>query len=143
MYAFTLLLLTGLKLNAQISTNQSKLLQYAKAQKTLEKVRKQKAVVYASIKGYTFRKDSTGITIELQFIDNNGFPQYYTTENANAAKTISTDKVYSGGGAGLSLDGSGITVHEWDAGSVRSTHQEFGSRVHNNDATGIHYTQPM
>ncbi len=125
--------------HAQITTNQSKLLNFANTQKALENIRKQQAKIKASVKGYVIKKEKNGITIELQFIDNNGFPQYYVTNNANSAKTISTNKVYAGGGAGLSLDGSGITVHEWDAGSVRSSHQEFGSRITNNDAASVHY----
>ncbi len=70
-----------------------------------------------------------GSFAELQILDEFGMPQYYITHNATAAQTISTDEVYTGGSAGLSLSGSGITVHEWDGGGVRLTHQEFGSRV--------------
>ncbi len=135
----SILIMLSLKVNAQITTNRNKLIHFASAQKALETVRKQRAAYGASLQGYTLRKDSAGTTIELQFIDNRRVPQYYITDNANAAKTISTDKVYSGGGAGLSLTGSGVTAYEWDAGSVRTTHQEFGSRVHNNDAADVHY----
>ena len=69
-----------------------------------------------------------GSTFELQRL-RNGIPQYYTTDNLNAAKTISTDNVWPGGGFGYSLSGSGITLGEWDAGKVRTTHQEFAGRV--------------
>ena len=65
---------------------------------------------------------------------------YYQTDNATAAATISTDQVYSGGSAGLNLDGSGITVREWDGGAVRLTHQEYGGRVVMGDgASTTHY----
>ncbi len=76
----------------------------------------------------TFTTDE-GSFAELQILDEFGMPQYYITHNANAAQTISTDEVYTGGSAGLSLSGTGIVVREWDGGGVRLTHQEFGSRV--------------
>lgn len=69
-----------------------------------------------------------GATFELQRFQNN-LPIYYTTCNINAAKTISTDKVWPSGGLGFSLTGSNIILGEWDAGAARSTHQEFGTRV--------------
>ncbi len=58
-----------------------------------------------------------------------GMPVYFKTDNVTSGKTISTDKVYPGGVAGLSLTGSGVTLGEWDGGGVRMTHQEFGVRV--------------
>jgi hypothetical protein len=56
-------------------------------------------------------------------------PVFYTTNNLRAAETISTDHVWPGGSAGLSLTGSGITLGEWDAGRVRMEHQELVGRV--------------
>ena len=74
--------------------------------------------------------NNEGSFAELQVLDEFGMPQYYITHNANAAQTISTDEVYTGGNAGLTLSGSGITVREWDGGGVLLTHQEFaGGRV--------------
>ncbi len=58
-----------------------------------------------------------------------GRPLYYITDNANAARTISTDKVYPGGIAGYLLTGVGVTLGEWDGGGVLSTHQEFATRI--------------
>ena len=87
----------------------------------------------------TFTTDE-GSFAELQVLDEFGMPQYYITHNANAAQTISTDEVYSGGSAGLSLDGTGIIVREWDGGGVLTTHQEFGGRVTQVDSpSGTHY----
>ena len=56
------------------------------------------------------------------------------SDNANAADTVNADQLRSGGGLGLDLDGSGVTVGIWDSGRVRDTHDEFqiaggGSRV--------------
>jgi subtilisin family serine protease len=70
-----------------------------------------------------------GAFAELQALDQIGMPLYFITHNENAAKTISSNEVYSGGSAGLTLSGSGIIVREWDGGGVLLTHQEFGGRV--------------
>ena len=59
-----------------------------------------------------------GRVLELQrFIPGRG-PVFYITNNVDAADSVSTDEVYVGGSAGLSLDGSGMTVGEWDGGAV-------------------------
>jgi len=100
---------------------------------------KEKVLEYAKINNIPIRVETDSTLIELMYIDKYGMPQYYTTYNENAAKTISTNEVYSGGAAGLSLSGSGITVHEWDGGTVLSTHQEFDNRVTNGDVTSTHY----
>ncbi|MBK7029753.1 MAG: S8 family serine peptidase [Bacteroidales bacterium] len=90
-------------------------------------------------KGWPIKAEVDGSLIEIQHLNERGIPQYYKTDNSNAAATISTNKVYSGGGAGLSLTGSGIIVREWDGGSVLNTHQEFGTRVTVVDAVATHY----
>ncbi|MEG4572457.1 S8 family serine peptidase [Microcoleus sp. N3A4] len=54
--------------------------------------------------------------------------------NRNAADTTNADQLWSGGGLGLNLNGSGVTVGVWDEAKVRNTHQEFGSRVAISDA---------
>lgn len=72
----------------------------------------------------SFREN--GRVEELVDFHPDGRPVYLTTHNANAA--IST-------GASLirvspySLSGSGVNIGVWDGGSVRSSHQEFGTRV--------------
>lgn len=79
---------------------------------------------------YPFRiEEADGSVREVQGLDERGQLWVYGTSNLNAAKTVSTDKVWPGGGAGLSLTGSGITLAIWDGGKVRTTHQEFGGRV--------------
>jgi hypothetical protein len=70
---------------------------------------------------------------ELQRFEN-GHPLYYQTENLNAAKTISSDRVWPGGIGGLSLTGAGITVGVWEISGIRTTHQEFGGRITYGDA---------
>ncbi len=74
-----------------------------------------------------------GRTIELQFVTENGLPFYYQTSNVDAADTISTDEVWKNGSAGLELDGSGMTIGQWDTGGVLTTHQELIHRVTQKD----------
>jgi hypothetical protein len=93
------------------------------------------AIEISGTKGWPVRGTTSGGGVfELQRVAH-GRPLYYTTTNLNAAKTVSAEKVWDGGGLGLSLDGSGIAIREWDAGRVRETHQEFGSRVTSGDGT--------
>jgi hypothetical protein len=92
--------------------------------------RKQQAEEVAKKKGWVIKKTfSDGRAIELKELDKTGRPVYFTTSNLNAVRTVSTNKVWSGGGLGLSLSGSGITLREWDESVVRSTHQELTGRV--------------
>lgn len=62
-------------------------------------------------------------------------PVYYITDNLNAARTVATQRLWSGGGLGFALTGGGVTVAVWDGGGVLPSHQEFGGRVTRLDAT--------
>jgi len=70
-----------------------------------------------------------GTVLEIKRLSPTGKPMYYKTFNLQAAKTISTQNVWSGGSAGLDLSGDGIVVGVWDAGSVRVSHDEFEGRA--------------
>jgi len=70
-----------------------------------------------------------GRIIGLRRIKDNLTPEYYTTDNLVAAKTISTFKVWGEAGLGYNLTGAGLVVGVWDAGVVRSTHVEFDNRA--------------
>lgn len=73
-----------------------------------------------------------------QFV--NGRPQFYITENSNAAISVGSNHLYPGGSAGLSLTGQGVTLGVWDAGRVRTTHQELTGRATQRDgATSLHF----
>ena len=64
--------------------------------------------------------------IEIQRIEN-GLPIFYTTNNANAAKTTRTDRLWI---APFNVTGNGYNkLSEWDGGGVRTTHQELTGRV--------------
>tara|TARA_Y100000031_G_scaffold81010_1_gene89344 strand:+ start:1846 stop:5121 length:3276 start_codon:yes stop_codon:yes gene_type:complete len=115
---------------SQVRTNVEALLNFSREKAIEFNEKRAQAEEYARQNDIPiiFENDK-GVFFELQYISEEGVPMYYKTDNRNAAKTVSTDKVYPGGGAGLSLDGTGITPREWDAGGIRLTHQEYGGRV--------------
>ncbi len=126
---------------AQVETNVEELLKISKEKAAEYQKKRAEAEEYARLNDMpvTFTTDD-GIFFELQYIDENGIPMYYKTDNRNSAKTISTDKVYPGGGAGLELDGTGTTPREWDGGGVRLGHTEYGGRVTQGDnPSGTHW----
>ncbi|WP_018676532.1 S8 family serine peptidase [Riemerella columbina] len=75
---------------------------------------------------------SKGKVFQLQGFDKKGKPLYYVTNNVGAAAGTETDKV--GVGTYFNLEGSGMKVHEWDGGKVKTTHQEFDNRVVQKDS---------
>ena len=99
----------------------------------------QKAINVARQKGWQTEGNlGNGRIFRLHGIDETGHPLYITTEsNANAAATTRTNQLYSGGSLGLSLNGSSDAVKDklgvWDGGAVLATHQEFGTRVKQQD----------
>ncbi len=127
--------------HAQMFTNAEALRNISKLEASSYASRKAEALKYASVNSIpSIIETRDGRYAEIQYIDPSGMPQYYVTENAVAAATISTSQVYAGGNAGLSLTGAGIAIREWDAAAVRSTHQEFGGRVVQGDGvTTLNY----
>jgi len=96
---------------------------------------KEFAVKYANEHGIPVRiRYKNGTVLEIMKISPNGVPQYFRTTNLNAAKTISTNRVWEGGDLGFSLDGAGIVVGVWDGGPIRTTHVEFQSRARSIDS---------
>ena len=99
----------------------------------------QKAVSVAQQKGWKIEGNlGNGKTFLLSGIDETGQPLYIATEsNANAAATTRTNQLYAGGSLGLSLSGSSDAVKNrfgiWDGGAVLATHQEFGTRITQQD----------
>lgn len=53
--------------------------------------------------------------------------------NRTAADTTNADQLWAGGGLGMALTGSGVSVGLWDGGQILSTHQELIGRVTNID----------
>lgn len=105
---------------------------------------KSRAIAKARQKGWAIKKTVNGRFMELQALDAEGNPLYLITDNANAAISVSTNELYSGGSLGLSLDGTGMIAGEWDGGGTLTTHNEFNntgsSRVNQMDfVEGTHY----
>ncbi|MGB1243323.1 MAG: hypothetical protein ACPG49_12420, partial [Chitinophagales bacterium] len=71
-------------------------------------------------------------SVETEFIgysELDKMPLVYSTHNLNAAKSIGTNQVWTGGNLNLNLTGENKVVGVWDGGAVRLTHQELIGRV--------------
>jgi PKD repeat protein len=91
-----------------------------------------KSLIQQKLNGQAARTlTNNGGVIEAVGITQNGLILYNTTFNLGAAKTISTDKLWTGGSLGLSLSGQGLTnrLGVWDGSGVLSGHQEFQGRA--------------
>jgi len=84
---------------------------------------------FVSETGYNLKDISDDRYSQIIYIDEFGMPQLYITYNLNAARTTGTNQLWPGGSTGLNLSGNGYIIGIWDGGGVRTTHQEFGSRV--------------
>jgi len=101
------------KLQIQSETNVVHLNQLAADFSATAIQEKAAAEQWAIANGFPIRGTTPdGSYFEIQSIVNG--PAYYITNNINAANTIATNKVWSGGGAGLNLSGLGYTIGEWD-----------------------------
>ncbi len=58
-----------------------------------------------------------------------GKPKYLVTHNREGAITTRTNKVHTGGGAGLNLNGENMIVGIWEVGDARLTHPLLENRV--------------
>jgi subtilisin-like proprotein convertase family protein len=98
-----------------------------KKKTTLEK---QKAEALAKLNNWPIREvGKDGSISELMKLTPDGFPVYYTNNNANAAKSTRANHLNSTGSLGLDLNGQGMVARVWDGGNVRSTHNLFSGRV--------------
>jgi len=95
------------------------------------------AVAWAQQHGLPVRYEINGVTRELMALDPEGRPLYYSTANVNAA--VSTAANILRDSTSYLLPGNSVTVGVWDAGSVLSTHQEFGGRVRVMDGAASHW----
>ena len=84
---------------------------------------------YARRAGIAVRRElPNGGVMELQRIAPGVGPVFYITNNLDAADSVSTDEVRPGRSAGLSLEGDGMTVAEWDGGAIYN-HDDFIGRL--------------
>ncbi len=115
-------------------TNTEALNQFSQEMRIKSTLSRQQAIEKALQQGWMLKMENEdGSAIELRELGRKGLPVYFSTANLNAAKTVSTNKVWSGGGLGLNLSGSGIVLREWDQSAVRKTHQELTGRVTQGD----------
>jgi hypothetical protein len=82
-----------------------------------------------------------GRVAKLVGVDAYGFPMYFETySNVNAAATIGTNNLWTGGSTGLNLTGNMAILKDklalWDGGGVNSTHVELTGRITAKDAQG-------
>jgi len=111
-------------------TNSTELQRLSESLRIQTEAKHAEAVKVAMQNGWIVKKSfEDGKGIELKELDEKGRPVYYTTWNVNAAKTVATNKLWSGGDLGLSLSGSGMVLREWDEGKVLDTHQELSGRI--------------
>ncbi|MGH1383115.1 MAG: S8 family serine peptidase [Kordia sp.] len=71
----------------------------------------------------------SGKTLYLQGMLDAETPLYYTTTNREAGITTRANKLYSGGGLGLSVHGENMTAGVWELAAMRKTHKYFESRA--------------
>lgn len=82
-----------------------------------------------------------GRVAKLVGVDAFGFPMYFETlSNVNAAATIGTNNLWTGGSTGLNLTGSSPALKNklalWDGGGVNANHVELIGRITAKDAQG-------
>lgn len=102
---------------------------------------KKNAIEKAKINNWPLTvKGENGKFMELMKLTPDGFPLYYSTDNANAAKSTRANHLHTGGSLGLNLNGQGLVARVWDGGTVRRTHNLFSNRVTTvDDASGTTY----
>ena len=105
--------------------------------KTLSKTLRERDVLHrrdaharAQRLGIPIRRElPNGRVLELQRWAPGSPPVFYITYNNDAADTVSTDEVWPSGSSGLNLDGSGMTMAEWDGGAIFADHPDFTGRL--------------
>ena len=106
---------------------------FADQKRTEFQKNKEAALEYAAIHNLPAIISTESTFAELINVSASNVPQYYSITNKNSAATISTDKLHTTSLSAYALDGGGITVYEWDAGSALTTHQELTGRVTTGD----------
>ena len=92
-------------------------------------LQKNKARLLANKKSWKLKyTDPKGSKYELMSVSKEGKPIYYKTFNQEAAISTRANYLHKDGGLGLNLEGQGMTVHVWDEGIARATHQEYDGK---------------
>lgn len=141
----TFILLAGFCANtySQTVTQTASLKRAATEQAAKEKILAAELQRMAKVKNWplVFKSKNGGLAA-LTGIDAQGYPIYTSTENnILAAATIGTNKLWPGGGTGLNLSGSSVSVKGklglWDGGSARPTHVELTGRINNKNNVSV------
>ena len=82
--------------------------------------------------GVPVRIDDAGGKVSILHDFRGDQPLYRVTNNKNAAISTAANLIQS---APYGLDGTGVKVGVWDAGSIRNTHRELTGRVTKKNAT--------
>ena len=127
---------TAAQSEVALATRANKLQALAEKLKKRDKQDRQQVQEWTHRTGIPIRRElPNGKILELQRFAPGAGPVFYVTNNVDAADTVSTDELWPGGSAGLSLDGSGMTVGEWDGGAVLGDHPDLYGRVTQVDGT--------
>lgn len=133
----TIVFLPALGQESLVSQMQRNLDRISVEQDELYKSSFNKVLTYTKENGLpVISYDDKGNIIQMVDIDVYGQPVYRTTFNAGAAITTGVVKLRQGGGLGLNLEGSGITLGIWDGGPVYD-HSEFDTRVVFKENSGV------
>ena len=134
-------LLNYTHLFSQIATNRDALRRATIEYKMSTISNKQKAMAMAKLHNWpTTIQSKDGSYSALMGIDRNNHPKYYRTlNNIDAAATINTHQLWTGGSTGLNLNGSTPYMKNklaiWDGGRIRETHIELAGRVNRMDSS--------
>ena len=110
-----------------------KLKQLQQANRINAQQRRERVIRKASLEGVPLIiRNANGSIDELVDFTPEGLAVYYTIDNVDAARSTRTDHLNNGGSLGLNLEGQNMTVHVWDGGASRPTHQEFDGLGGNN-----------
>tara|TARA_R110000868_G_scaffold82956_10_gene234118 strand:- start:11291 stop:13498 length:2208 start_codon:yes stop_codon:yes gene_type:complete len=89
-----------------------------------------KLINFAKSKGLKLSETlENGNEVALVAIGSDGTPLYYSTFSDNASTVSRANTLYEGGLLDLGINGEGMQVGLWDAGTALLTHQEYNSRV--------------
>ncbi len=116
----------------QISStyNQDKLAQIASDLEAKSTAERQKALDLAAVNGWqeVIEMPNGGMGVLIGVYEN-GKPKYYVTDNREGAITTRANKIHTGGGAGLDLNGENMIAGIWEVGDARLTHPLLDNRV--------------
>jgi hypothetical protein len=90
----------------------------------VEEARYETVMQKAELLRIPVRVDGPGNKVSILYDFRGQEPVYRTTMNANAAISSGANLLYA---APYSLNGTGVKVGVWDAGSARNTHREFNT----------------